>query len=77
MRVQIDVGIQAEKAAEVFAQAAAEAKAHIGEDGAFEFRLELEPNGPAEPQVVALVFSNDDMERPEMTERIMGGFSED
>lgn len=77
MRVQIDVGIQAGRAAELFEDAAAEAKAHIGQDGAFELRVELEPNGPAEPQVVALVFSNDDMERPEMTGRIMGGFSAD
>lgn len=77
MRVQIDVGIQAAKAAELFAKAAEEATTAIGRDGAFRFEIDLEPNGPDDPEVVRLVLSNDDMERPEMDGRVMGGFSRD
>lgn len=77
MQVRVNVGIQAAKAAELFEQAAHEARANVGDDGAFEIEIPLEPNGAADPQIVKLVFSNDDMEREELNGRVLADWFED
>lgn len=63
------VGMRAEDAAQLFGRMAAEAQQAVGRDGAFEVKVEAEPNaaGPA----IDLVFNNDDMERDEMTGRVV------